>query len=176
MHDPCASKSCSARVCILRGSRTAGGPSTEPPIVRNCGVRRHPHPCVSEQQRTPALQGAPSLPIRAPRLAVPTAQARMPRTRGLHATSSSIRTENHMSSLPERRIAHIAFLFRWHRAHTRHTLNFGTATSADRWPGSQARMTCAPYHGHMCASGEPLGAAATRRLRRGVRTLCVPAM
>jgi hypothetical protein len=26
-------------------------------------------------------------------------------------------------------------------------------------------------HGHMCASGEPLGAAAARRLRRGVRNL-----
>jgi hypothetical protein len=48
---------------------------------------------------------------------------------------------------------------------------FGISTSADRWPGFQARMTCAPYHGHMGASGEPLGAAATRRLRRGVRAL-----
>jgi hypothetical protein len=56
------------------------------------------------------LQGAPGLPIRAPRLAVPTAQARMTRARGLHATSSSIRTESHMSSLPERRIVHIFFL------------------------------------------------------------------
>jgi hypothetical protein len=37
----------------------------------------------------------------------------MTRTRGLHATSSSIRTENYMSSLPERRIAHGCFLFRW---------------------------------------------------------------
>jgi hypothetical protein len=50
---------------------------------------------------------------------------------------------------------------------------FGTASSTDRWPGSQARMSCAPYPGHMGASGEPLGAAATRRLGRGVRTLCV---
>jgi hypothetical protein len=48
---------------------------------------------------------------------------------------------------------------------------FGTATSADRWPGSQAHMTCAPCPGHMCASGEPLGAAAARRLGRGMRTL-----
>ena len=151
LHDPCASKLCSARVCIMRGSRTAGGRpvssrraarSTEPPIARNCGVRRHLHPCVSEQQRPPALQGAPGLPIRAPRLAVPTAQARMTRARGLHATRSSIRKEHHMSSLPERRIAHRFFLFRWHRAHTCHTLNVRTATSTDRWPGSQARMTC----------------------------------
>jgi hypothetical protein len=67
LHDPGASKSCSARVCILRGSRTAGGrpvssrraarstvPTADSPswIARNCGVRRHMHPCVSEQQRT----------------------------------------------------------------------------------------------------------------------------
>jgi hypothetical protein len=49
---------------------------------------------------------------------------------------------------------------------------FGISTSADRWPGSQARMTCAPCPGHMCASGEPLDAAAARRLGRGMRTLC----
>ena len=124
--------------CVVRERQVArpvssrrAARSTEPPIARICGVRRHIHPCASEHQRTPALQGAPSLPIRAPRLAVPTAQARMTRTRGLHATSSSIRSENHMSSLPERRIARRFFLFRWHRAHTCHTLNFRTATSAD---------------------------------------------
>ena len=50
---------------------------------------------------------------------------------------------------------------------------FGISTSTDRWPGSQARMFYAPCHGHMGASGKPLGAAATRRLRRGVRTLYV---
>ena len=50
---------------------------------------------------------------------------------------------------------------------------FGISTSADRWPGSQARMSCAPYPGHMCESGEPLGAAATRRCGRKVRTSCV---
>jgi hypothetical protein len=50
---------------------------------------------------------------------------------------------------------------------------FGISTSADRWPGSQARMTCASCHGHMGASGEPLGAAATHRLGRGVRALRV---
>jgi hypothetical protein len=48
---------------------------------------------------------------------------------------------------------------------------FGISTSADRRPASQARMPCAPCPGHMCASGEPLGAATTRRLRRGLRTL-----
>ena len=48
---------------------------------------------------------------------------------------------------------------------------FGISTSADRWPGSQARMTCAPCPGHMCASGEPLGAAAARRLGREMRTV-----
>ena len=53
---------------------------------------------------------------------------------------------------------------------------FGISTSADRWPPCWRCMPCAPYPGHMCASGEPLGAAATRRLGRGVRTLCVPPM
>ena len=76
---------------------------------------------------------------------MPTAQARLTRTRGLHATRSSIRSDNDMSSLSERRIARRFFLYRWHRAHTCHPLNFRTATSADRWPpGSQACMTCAP--------------------------------
>ncbi len=37
--------------------------------------------------------------------------------------------------------------------------------AARAWPGSQARMTCAPCHGHTCASGEPL--AATTGHRRG---------
>jgi len=97
--------------------------STEPPIAWNSGVLGHLHPCVSEHQRTPALQGAPSLPIRAPRLAVPTAQARMTRARGLHATRSSIRPNNDTNSLPEGRIERRFFLFRWHRAHTCHMLN-----------------------------------------------------
>jgi hypothetical protein len=162
---------------------------------------------------------------------MPTAQARMTRARGLHATRSSIRSNNRTSSLPEQRIGCRFVLFRWHRAHTCHALKcqvcdlrrpmawfpgaydlralswthgrvwgaagrgchtpawpgsahfarssyvnralFGISTSAVRWHGSQARMTCAPYHGHMGASGEPLGAAATRRLRRGVRALRV---
>ena len=166
---------------------------------------------------------------------MPTAQARLTRTRGLHATRSNIRSDNDTSSLPERIISRRFFLFRWHRAHTCHALQcqdsdlrrpmaawfpgaydlraqswahvrvwraagrgwhtpawlgiarfarssyvnraiFGISTSTDRWPGSQARMPCAPCPGPLGASGEPLGAAATRRLRRGVRTLCVPAM
>jgi hypothetical protein len=160
---------------------------------------------------------------------MPTAQARLTRARGLHATRRSIRSDNDRSSLPERRVSRRFFFFRWHRALTCHTLDvrtgdlhrpmawfpgaydlralswayvrvwgaagrgcrtpawpgnahfvwfsyvnralFGTATSADRWPGSQAHMTCAPCPGHMCASGEPLGAAAARRLGRGMRTL-----
>ncbi len=163
---------------------------------------------------------------------MPTAQARMTRARGLHATSSSIRSDNGTSSLSEQRIECRFVLFRWHRAHTCHALKcqgcdlhrpmawfpgayalrdlswahgrvwgaagrgchtpaspgsarfarssyvnralFGISTSTDRWHGSQARMTCEPYLGHMGASGEPLGAAATRRLRRGVRGLRVP--
>jgi hypothetical protein len=162
---------------------------------------------------------------------MPTAQARMTRARGLHATRSSIRSDHGTSSPPERRIACRFFLFRWHRAHTCHALKcqvcdlhrpiasfpgaydlcalswahgrvwgaagrgchspaspgsarfvrssyvnralFGISTSTDRSPRSQARMTYAPCHGHIGASGEPLGAAATRRLRRGVRALCV---
>ena len=160
---------------------------------------------------------------------MPTAQARMTRARGLHATRSNIRSDNGTSSLPEQRIACRFVLFRWHRAHTCHPLKcqvcdlhrpmawfpgayvlralswahgrvwgatgrgchtpawpgsahfvcfpyvnralFGISTSADRWPGSQARMSCAPCPGPLGASGEPLGAAAPRRLRRGMRTL-----
>ena len=104
---------------------------------------------------------------------MPTAQARLTRARGLHATRSRRWSDNDTSSLPEQKIACRFFLFRWHRAHTCHALNFRTATSTDRWPGSQARMPCASCHGHMGTSGEPLGAAATRRLGRGVRPLCV---
>ena len=64
---------------------------------------------------------------------MPTAQARSTQTCGLHATRSSIRSDNYTSSLPERRTARRFFLFRWHRAHTRHPLTFRTATSADRY-------------------------------------------
>ena len=168
---------------------------------------------------------------------MPTAQARFTQTRGLHATRSSIRSDNGPSSLPERSVARRFFLFRWHRAHTCHPLNSRTATSADRsspgsqfpgasdlralpwayvrvrgaagrgchlpawlgrarfarssyvnralfgiwtaadrWPGSQARMTCSSYHGYTCASGEPLGAAGTRRLRWESLPLRAPPM
>ena len=37
-------------------------------------------------------------------------------------------------------------------------------------------MACAPYHGHMCASGEPLGAAATYLIGWESRALRVPPM
>jgi hypothetical protein len=53
---------------------------------------------------------------------MPTAQARMTRARGLHATRSSIRSDNGTSSLPEQRIECRFVLFRWHRAHTCHAL------------------------------------------------------
>ena len=184
-------------------------------MARNCGVRRHLHPCVSEQQRTRLLQGAPSLPVRAPRLAMPTEQAHMTRARCLHATRSNTRSDNDTSSLPERRIACRFFLFRWHRhvpppkcqdsdlhrqmvsfpgayvlralswvhvpvwgaagrgchtpawpgsarfAHSSYVNRalFGISTSADRWPPCWRCMPRVPYHGHMCASGEPLEAA-----------------
>ena len=49
---------------------------------------------------------------------MPTAQARMTRARGLHATRSSIRSDNNISSLPERRVARRLCLFRWHREQT----------------------------------------------------------
>ena len=55
---------------------------------------------------------------------MPTAQARLTRTRGLHATRSSIRSDNDTSSLPERRIACRFFFSRWHRAHTCHPPTF----------------------------------------------------
>ena len=51
-----------------------------------------------------------------------TAQARLTRARGLHATRSNIRSDNGTSSLPEQRIACRFVLFRWHRAHTCHPL------------------------------------------------------
>ena len=44
-------------------SRRRAARPTGPPIARNYGSQRHLHPCVSEHQRPPALQGAPSLPI-----------------------------------------------------------------------------------------------------------------
>ena len=53
---------------------------------------------------------------------MPTAQARMTRARGLHATRSNIRSDNGTSSLPEQRIECRFVLFRWHRAHTCHAL------------------------------------------------------
>jgi hypothetical protein len=53
---------------------------------------------------------------------MPTAQARLTRTRGLHAARSSIRSDNDASSLPERRIACRFALFSWHRARTCHAL------------------------------------------------------
>ena len=113
--------------CVVRERQVArpvssrrAARSTEPPIARICGVRRHLHPRWSEQQRPPALQGAPGLPIRAPRLAVPTAQARMTRARGLHATRSRRWSDNDTGSLLERRVACRFGLFRWHRAHTCH--------------------------------------------------------
>ncbi len=55
---------------------------------------------------------------------MPTAQARLTRTRGLHATRSSIRSDNDMSSLSERRVARRFFVSRWHRAHTCHPPKF----------------------------------------------------
>jgi hypothetical protein len=96
-------------------SRRRAARPTGPPIARNCGARRHLPSCASGHQCPPALQGAPSLPIRAPLLAMPTEQAHMTRARCLHATRSNTRSDNDTSSLPERRIACRFFLFRWHR-------------------------------------------------------------
>ena len=44
-------------------SRRRAARPTEPPIARNCGALQHLPSCVSDHQRPPALQGAPSLPI-----------------------------------------------------------------------------------------------------------------
>jgi hypothetical protein len=181
-HDPCAFEPISTALepCALRerqmarpDTRRRAARPTGPPIAQNCGARRHPPSCVSEYQRPPALQDAPRLPIRAPGLAMPTAQARMTRAlaRCLHATRSRFRSDNDASSLPERRIACGFFLFRWHRAYTSDTGNVSPDSDLHRPMGwfpaseSQARMTCAPCHGHMCAAGEPLRAAATRLQR-----------
>jgi hypothetical protein len=122
-----AFESCAVRerqVTVARPvSRRRAARPTGPPIARNCGARRHLPACGSEHQRPPTLQDARSLPIRAPGLATPTAQARMTRARGLHAIRSRIRSDNDTSSLPERRIERRFFLFRWHRAHTSDTGN-----------------------------------------------------
>ena len=131
-HDPRAFKTISGAFesCAVRErqvarpvSRRRAARPTGPPIARECGARRHLPSCGSEHQRPPALQDAPSLPIRAPCLAMPTAQARMTRARGLHATRSRFRSDDDASSLPERRIERRFFLFRWHRAYTSHTGN-----------------------------------------------------
>ena len=53
---------------------------------------------------------------------MPTAQARMTRARGLHASRSSIRSDNGTSSLREQRVESRFVLFRWHRALTCHAL------------------------------------------------------
>ncbi len=99
-------------------------------------------------------------------VAMLTAQARLTRARGLHATRSRRWSDNDTSSLPEqnRDIACRFLFFRWHRAHTCHAqaLNVRTATSTDRWPGppgsqAAARISCAPCPWHMCASGKPGG-------------------
>jgi hypothetical protein len=103
---------------------------------------------------------------------MPTTQARLTRARGLHATGSSIRSDNDTSSLSERRVSRRFFFCRWHRAHTYHPLNVKTATSVDRWPASQACMSCAPYPGHMCASGEPLGSHWARLPHAGFAGEC----
>jgi hypothetical protein len=175
-HDPCAFKhisgafeSCAARerqVARPVSRRRAARP-TGPPIPRKCGARRHPNPCVSEYQRPPALQDAPSLPIRAPRLAMPTAPAHMTRARGLHATRSTIRSDCDTSSLPDPRSERRFFLFRWHRAHTCHTGNVShdtTSTPTNGLVPRRVRLAC------------PIMGTYARQLGRGVRALRVPPM
>ena len=157
---------------------------------------------------------------------MPTAQARLTRTRGLHATRSSIRSANGTSSLPERSVARRFFTFpvascahvpppefqdsdlrrpmvawfpgasdlralpwayvrvrgaagrgchlpawlgsaRFARSSYVNRALFGISTAADRWPRCWRFMPCNPYHGRICASGDPLAAATHhRRLRR----------
>ncbi len=84
---------------------------------------------------------------------MPTAQARLARTRGLHATRSSIRSDNDMSSLSERRIARRFFLYRWHRAHTCHPPKFRDSDlrrpTAAWFPGAYALRALSWAHGRV---------------------------
>jgi hypothetical protein len=140
-------------------SRHRAARPTGPPIARSCGARRHPSSCVSEYQRRgpPALQARDaatgSLPIRAPGLAMPTAQARMTRARGLHAIRSIIRSDNDTSSLPERRTARRFFLFRWHRAYTSDTGNVSPDSDLHRpmgwFPGAYDLRALSWTHGRV---------------------------
>jgi hypothetical protein len=78
---------------------------------------------------------------------MPTAQARLIGTRGLHAARSSIRrSDNDTSSLPERRIACRFLLFRWHRAHTCHPLTFPSQVTqvSDLLTDSPGRLAPSP--------------------------------
>jgi hypothetical protein len=94
---------------------------------------------------------------------MPTTQARLTRTHVLHATRSSIRSDNGMSSLQSEES----------RADYSCADGIGAHVPPPKFQDSDLRkpiaacfpahMTCAPCHGHMCASGEPLGAAGTRR-------------
>ena len=71
-HDPCASKTISARLPPARFANGRGGRPvarrraarpTRPPMARSCGARRRLPSCGSKYQCPPALQGAPSLHI-----------------------------------------------------------------------------------------------------------------
>jgi hypothetical protein len=81
---------------------------------------------------------------------MPTAQARMTRARGLHATRSNIRSDNGTSSLPEQRIACRFVLLRWHRAHTCHPLKCqvcGLRRPMAWFPGAYDLRTISWAHG-----------------------------
>ena len=98
-----------------------------------------------------------SLPARAAVLATPTAQARMTRARGLHATRSRVRSDIDTSSLPERRIERRFLLFRWHRARTCDTGNVSPDSDLHRpvawFPGAYDLRGLSWAHGRIWGLG-----------------------
>jgi hypothetical protein len=129
------------RVCRLRDARTAGGPSRLE--SQGCAADG-----TADTQKTVARGDTCSyvgVSANAHRLCrvlltflfeLPSGDAdrtgALTRARALHAARSSIRSDSDTSSLEERGIARADFfLFRWHRAHTCHTLNVMTSTSTD---------------------------------------------
>ncbi len=112
---------------MIRSRRSAALRSAKPPTGRRApssrgriSVAGRISAVTGASQRLAGFAGCSSPSYLSSPLAMPTAQARMTRARGLHAIRSSIRSDNGTSSLPERRIACRFFLFRWHRAHTCH--------------------------------------------------------
>ncbi len=114
-----------------------------------------------------------SLPIRAPRLAVPTAQARMTRARGRQACDQNQYPNRQWYELVDRAKNHVGRILLVPMAACAHVpppkFQDSGLCRPMAWPGTSARLPrrvwpAHPYHGHwhMCASGEPLSAAGTQ--------------